>query len=201
MKVFFSSTEAACADELHHRPQRQGLCMLGAGRRRHPEAIVACGRRAASWPGPSGRSWTRRPRSRPRSCRRGQTALPGPPYRRLRPRLDQHQRLEVVPGQGHELHRRPQRPGWVRWVCQKFKANPITDVQLGKVFAGPRQADGPFRVALKDGEILQGDLPFQSRGTEAMDRLGRARLAPACTAGKGNRRSHSEKRGRWGDGK
>ena len=52
-------------------------------------------------------------------------------------------------------------PGWVRWVCKKFKANPITDVQLGKVFAGP---DGSptvhFELHLKDGEILQGDLPF-----------------------------------------
>ena len=52
-------------------------------------------------------------------------------------------------------------PGWVRWVCKKFKANPITDVQLGKVFVGP---DGSptlhFELRLKDGEVLKGDLPF-----------------------------------------
>ncbi len=53
-------------------------------------------------------------------------------------------------------------PGWVRWVCHKFKTNPIQDVKIGKVFAGP---DGRpavhFELRLKDGEVLQGDLPFQ----------------------------------------
>ncbi len=52
-------------------------------------------------------------------------------------------------------------PGWVRWICEKFKANPITDVQLGNVVAG---ADGSptvhYELRLKDGEILKGDLPF-----------------------------------------
>jgi hypothetical protein len=52
-------------------------------------------------------------------------------------------------------------PGWVRWVCRKFKADPIADVRLGKVSAGP---DGSptvhFELRLKDGEVLQGDLPF-----------------------------------------
>jgi hypothetical protein len=50
---------------------------------------------------------------------------------------------------------------WIRWVCAKFKANPIVDVKLGKVFAN---AGGMptvhFELVLKDGEILQGDLPF-----------------------------------------
>ncbi len=53
-------------------------------------------------------------------------------------------------------------PGWVRWVCEKFKANPIADVQLGTVFAG---ADGSptvhFELRLKDGEMLRGDLPLR----------------------------------------
>jgi hypothetical protein len=53
-------------------------------------------------------------------------------------------------------------PGWMRWVCKKFKANSIVDVQLGKVFAG---ADGsptvPYELRLKDGDVLRGDLPFQ----------------------------------------
>jgi hypothetical protein len=50
---------------------------------------------------------------------------------------------------------------WVRWVCTKFKANPIVEVRLGKVFANP---DGlpaiHYELQLKDGEVLQGDLPF-----------------------------------------
>jgi hypothetical protein len=53
-------------------------------------------------------------------------------------------------------------PGWVSWVCMKFRANPIRDVQLGKVFLG---RDGlptvHYELRLKDGEVLQGDLPFQ----------------------------------------
>lgn len=53
-------------------------------------------------------------------------------------------------------------PGWVSWVCAKFKANPITDVQLGKVFPSPGGLPTVhFELRLKDGEILQGDLPFQ----------------------------------------
>jgi hypothetical protein len=53
-------------------------------------------------------------------------------------------------------------PGWVRWVCREFKANPIQEVQLGQVFAG---VDGHptvhFALRLKDGKVLQGDLPFR----------------------------------------
>ena len=52
-------------------------------------------------------------------------------------------------------------PSWVRWVCKKFKTNPIADVRLGEVFAG---GDGSptihFELRLKDGEVLKGDLPF-----------------------------------------
>jgi peroxiredoxin len=52
-------------------------------------------------------------------------------------------------------------PGWVKWVCHKFKANPIVDVQLGKVFADSEgRPTVHFRLTLKDGEVLQGDLPF-----------------------------------------
>ena len=50
---------------------------------------------------------------------------------------------------------------WVRWVCKNFKANPITDVRLGKVAAG---GDGSptvyFELHLKDGKVLKGELPF-----------------------------------------
>jgi hypothetical protein len=52
--------------------------------------------------------------------------------------------------------------GLVVWICKKFKANPIVDVQLGKPFAG---SDGlptvPYQLQLKDGEILKGALPFR----------------------------------------
>lgn len=50
---------------------------------------------------------------------------------------------------------------WVHWVCQKFKTNPITDVQLGSVFANPAGLPTVhYELRLKDGEILRGDLPF-----------------------------------------
>jgi hypothetical protein len=53
------------------------------------------------------------------------------------------------------------RSGWVRWVCTKFKTNPIAEVQIGKVFANPNgRPTVHFELKLKDGEILQGDLPF-----------------------------------------
>jgi hypothetical protein len=52
--------------------------------------------------------------------------------------------------------------GWVQWVCKKFKATPITDMQLGKVVQG---GDGVpsvhFQLQLKGGEIIEGDLPFR----------------------------------------
>ena len=52
-------------------------------------------------------------------------------------------------------------PDWVRWVCNKFKANPITEVRLGDVFANPSGFPTVhFELHLKDGEILKGDLPF-----------------------------------------
>jgi hypothetical protein len=65
------------------------------------------------------------------------------------------------PAKDVEYHVNRNPSDWVSWVCKKFKANPIAEVQLGKVFAG---TDGsptvPFELHLKDGDILQGDLPF-----------------------------------------
>jgi hypothetical protein len=53
------------------------------------------------------------------------------------------------------------RVGWVRWVCKKFQANSITEVRLGKVFAGPTSLPTVhFTLQLKDGEVIEGDLPF-----------------------------------------
>ncbi len=49
------------------------------------------------------------------------------------------------PAKGVKYEVNNNRSGWVRWVCTKFKANPITDVRLGKVFADSRRpANGPF---------------------------------------------------------
>jgi hypothetical protein len=51
---------------------------------------------------------------------------------------------------------------WVRWVCDKFKANPIEDVQLGEVFSAPNGLPTVhFELRLKDGEVLKGDLSFR----------------------------------------
>jgi hypothetical protein len=51
---------------------------------------------------------------------------------------------------------------WVRWVCKTFKDNPINSVKLGEVFKG---RDGlpavPYKVSLRDGRELKGDLPFR----------------------------------------
>jgi hypothetical protein len=53
-------------------------------------------------------------------------------------------------------------PGWVNWICAKFKTNPIVDVQLGKVFLdGKGRPAVNYELKLKDGEVLRGDLPFQ----------------------------------------
>jgi len=52
--------------------------------------------------------------------------------------------------------------GWVRWVCNKFKTDPIIEIRLGKVCA---DSDGwptvHFQLSLKDGESLEGDLRFE----------------------------------------
>ncbi len=53
-------------------------------------------------------------------------------------------------------------PGWVCWVCRKFKDNPITEVHLGEVFAG--RGGMPtvhYDLQLQDADVLQGDLSFR----------------------------------------
>jgi len=51
---------------------------------------------------------------------------------------------------------------WVNWVCTTFSKNPITDVQLGKVFKGQDDLPVvPYMLTLKDGSALSGNLPFQ----------------------------------------
>jgi len=54
----------------------------------------------------------------------------------------------------------------VPWISKTFKANPIVNVELGRPFANPAKYDGktglptvPYKLALKDGTFLQGNLP------------------------------------------
>lgn len=53
-------------------------------------------------------------------------------------------------------------PAWMKWICQRFRTNPIVAVDLGEV---ARQADNhavvPYQVTLKDGTKLEGVLPMQ----------------------------------------
>jgi len=56
----------------------------------------------------------------------------------------------------------------VQWMSRTFRTNPITSVQLGQVFASPKKVNGhdglptvPYRLTLKDGTLLEGDLPFE----------------------------------------
>ncbi len=53
-------------------------------------------------------------------------------------------------------------------MSQTFKTNPIANVELGQVFANPEPINRhkglptvPYRLTLKDGSTLQGNLPFQ----------------------------------------
>ncbi len=53
-------------------------------------------------------------------------------------------------------------PGWVDWVCTTFRRNPIVRVELGEVFEGEYgRPTIPYRLTLRDGAILSGDLPFR----------------------------------------
>jgi hypothetical protein len=56
----------------------------------------------------------------------------------------------------------------VQWMSKTFKANPITNVEVGQVFANPEKLNGhdglpavPYRLTLKDETVLEGNLPFE----------------------------------------
>jgi beta-lactamase regulating signal transducer with metallopeptidase domain len=58
-------------------------------------------------------------------------------------------------------------PSFALWCCTHFKDNPIIDVQLGDVFIGDALVSDktgwpavPYKLTLKDGSILAGNLPF-----------------------------------------
>jgi hypothetical protein len=56
----------------------------------------------------------------------------------------------------------------VKWLCETFRENPIVAVELGEVFKNPDVINNkkelptvPYKVTLKDGTVLQGNLPFE----------------------------------------
>ncbi|HUW19580.1 MAG TPA: hypothetical protein VMW16_09780 [Sedimentisphaerales bacterium] len=56
----------------------------------------------------------------------------------------------------------------VKWISKTFKENPIVAVELGKVFENPEAINDkkglptvPYKLTLKDGTVLQGNLPFE----------------------------------------
>jgi hypothetical protein len=56
----------------------------------------------------------------------------------------------------------------VKWIGTTFKTNPIVTVELGQVYANPKTINNqpglptvPYRLTLKDGATLQGNLPFE----------------------------------------
>jgi beta-lactamase regulating signal transducer with metallopeptidase domain len=59
-------------------------------------------------------------------------------------------------------------PGWVKWICENFRDNPIVEVKYGEIFSEERKGfygDGklphiPYKLTLKDGSVLEGILPF-----------------------------------------
>jgi prepilin-type processing-associated H-X9-DG protein len=58
-------------------------------------------------------------------------------------------------------------PSFALWCCTHFKDNPIVQVRLGEVFIGNALVIGktgwptvPYKLTLKDGVTLAGDLPF-----------------------------------------
>jgi hypothetical protein len=53
-------------------------------------------------------------------------------------------------------------PSWVRWICDTFEGNPIASVELGEVFENAKKLPTvSYKLTLKDGTILEGDLPFR----------------------------------------
>jgi len=56
----------------------------------------------------------------------------------------------------------------VEWICTTFKDNPIVQVEIGEVFKNPERLNQktglptvPYKLTLKDGTILEGNLPFE----------------------------------------
>jgi hypothetical protein len=53
-------------------------------------------------------------------------------------------------------------PAWMKWICQRFRTNPIVAVNLGEVTRhGEHRAALPYHVTLNNGDKLEGVLPMQ----------------------------------------
>ncbi len=53
-------------------------------------------------------------------------------------------------------------PGWMQWICQHFRTNPIAEVELGEVALDVRQLPGlPYKLTLQNHQTLEGTLPFR----------------------------------------
>jgi hypothetical protein len=53
-------------------------------------------------------------------------------------------------------------PGWMQWVCQHFRTNPIVQVELGEVFLNTKHMPCvSYKLTLKNSKSLDGSLPLQ----------------------------------------
>ncbi|MCE5187524.1 MAG: M48 family metalloprotease [Planctomycetaceae bacterium] len=64
-------------------------------------------------------------------------------------------------------------PSFALWVCRTFKDNAIESVELGKVFESEKEFSKglkapaiPYKLTLRNGAILQGDLYFTYQGND-----------------------------------
>ena len=53
-------------------------------------------------------------------------------------------------------------PGWMQWVCQRFRTNPIVRVELGGVLLNAKHLPCvDYKLTLRNGQTLEGTLPFR----------------------------------------
>jgi hypothetical protein len=53
-------------------------------------------------------------------------------------------------------------PGWMQWVCQHFRTNPIVKVELSEVSLDAKQLPGVnYKLTLQNRQTLEGTLPFR----------------------------------------
>lgn len=53
-------------------------------------------------------------------------------------------------------------PGWMQWVAQHFRTNPIVKVELGEVTLDSKQLPGlPYKLTLQNQQTLEGTLPWR----------------------------------------
>jgi hypothetical protein len=53
-------------------------------------------------------------------------------------------------------------PGWMRWVCQHLRTNPIVKVELGEVLlSSKRLPEVNYKLTLQNHQTLEGNLPFR----------------------------------------